>query len=93
MMTCGDPTQQHQQVDDNKKKKLDFEKLLISIVIDVIGSASGLVTLLGEVSDFVWAPIAALILRSLYASNVVFALEFLEEILPFTDILPFATTW
>ena len=48
--------------------------------------------IVGELTDFLWAPIAALSLRSLFqGSNVVFALEFAEEFLPFTDILPLAT--
>jgi hypothetical protein len=43
-------------------------------------------------SDVIWAPIAATALRSIYGgSNVIFALEFLEEILPFTDIIPIPT--
>ena len=43
-------------------------------------------------TDIVWAPIAATVLRSLYGgSNVIFALEIAEELLPFTDILPLAT--
>ena len=43
-------------------------------------------------TDVVWAPIAALTLRSLFqGSNVVFALEFAEEFLPLTDLLPLAT--
>ena len=43
-------------------------------------------------TDVIYAPIAALALRSLFmGSNVVFALEFAEEILPLTDILPLAT--
>ena len=71
----------------------DFGKLILSIAIDVIGSSSNLVPVLGEVTDVIWAPMAALALRSLYGSNVVFALEFAEEILPFTDILPLATIW
>ena len=72
---------------------VDFGKLLLCIVIDVIGSASELVPVLGEVTDVVWAPIAGLALRSLFGSNILFALEFAEEILPFTDILPLATLW
>jgi hypothetical protein len=71
----------------------DFGKLLLCIAIDVIGSSSELVPVLGEVTDVVWAPIAGLALRSLYGSNVLFVLEFTEEILPFTDILPLATLW
>lgn len=69
----------------------DLSKLLVCIVIDLIGTSSELIPILGEVTDVAWAPIAALILRSLYGSNVVLALEFAEEILPFTDILPLAT--
>ena len=62
------------------------------IIIDVIGTSSELLPFIGEVTDVVYAPVAALALRSLFqGSNVVFALEFLEEFLPFTDILPLAT--
>jgi len=35
--------------------------------------------------------IAALALRSLFGSDVVLALEFAEEFLSFTDVLPLAT--
>jgi uncharacterized membrane protein YciS (DUF1049 family) len=70
---------------------VDLGKLILCIAIDVIGSASELVPVLGEVTDVVWAPIAGLALRSLFGSNIVFALEFTEEFLPFTDILPLAT--
>jgi hypothetical protein len=70
----------------------DFGKLLICIAIDVIGTSSELVPILGELTDVVSAPIAGLVLRSLFGgSNILFFLEFTEEILPFTDILPLAT--
>lgn len=70
----------------------DFSKLLICIIIDIIGTSSELLPIVGEVTDAVWAPIAALTMRNLFeGSNVVFALEFIEEILPFTDVLPLAT--
>ena len=73
-------------------KSPDFGKLLLCIAIDIIGSSSELVPLLGEVSDLVWAPIAATILQNLFGSNrVLFFLELTEEILPFTDIIPLAT--
>lgn len=75
------------------RTNIDFGKLLLCVAIDVIGSASELVPVLGELTDVVWAPIAGLALRSLYGSNVLFALEFAEEILPFTDIIPLATLW
>lgn len=72
--------------------QLDFAKLLLCIVIDTLGSANEAVPLVGELVDVVYAPIAALLLRQLFnGSNVVFLLEFAEEILPFTDVLPLAT--
>ena len=71
----------------------DFGKLFLCLAIDIFGSFSELVPLFGELTDVIYAPIAATALRSLYGSNVIFALEFAEEILPFTDILPLATIW
>ena len=72
----------------------DFGKLLACLAIDVVGSSSEIIPFVGEFTDVIYAPIAATLLRSLYGgSNVIFALEFAEEILPFTDILPLATLW
>jgi len=79
------------KADAASKPDPDFGKLFICLAIDVIGSSSELIPILGEATDVVYAPIAATILRSLYGSNILFALEFGEEILPFTDILPLAT--
>jgi hypothetical protein len=62
------------------------------MLIDIVGSSSELIPIIGEVTDVLWAPIAAILMRNLfYGSNVVLVLEFAEEILPFTDILPLAT--
>jgi hypothetical protein len=69
----------------------DFLKLALCITIDVIGSSSEVVPIFGSLTDVVWAPIAGYALRTLYGSNVLFALEFTEEILPLTDVLPLAT--
>jgi len=78
--------------DVSQPVQLDFTKLLLCIVIDILGSANEAIPLVGELVDVVYAPIAALLLRQLFnGSNVVFLLEFGEEILPFTDILPLAT--
>ena len=86
-------SKQFKRLDDALPRvQLDFTKLLLCIVIDILGSANEAVPLVGEVIDFAYAPIAALLLRQLFnGSNVVFLLEFAEEILPFTDILPLAT--
>lgn len=77
----------------NSQLDPDFGKLVLCIVIDVIGTSSELIPFVGELTDIAWAPLAAIALRSLYGSNIVFVLEFVEEILPFTDILPLATLW
>jgi hypothetical protein len=70
----------------------DLGKLAVCLLIDTIGTSSEIIPFLGEVTDIVWAPIAGLLLRNLYASNnLLFALEFAEELLPFTDFLPLAT--
>jgi hypothetical protein len=69
-------------------------KLLICLLIDVMGSLSAFLPTLGELTDVVYAPIAATVLRNMYRSNnILFELEFLEEILPFTDFLPLPTIW
>jgi hypothetical protein len=70
----------------------DFGKLLICLAIDLAGSSSELIPILGEFTDVVTAPLAATLLQNQFGgSKVVFFLEFVEEILPFTDIIPFAT--
>ena len=76
----------------NNNVTIDMTKLLICIAIDTLGSANEAIPIVGEVIDVIYAPIAALLLRQLFqGSNVVLLLEFVEEILPFTDILPLAT--
>ncbi|KAL7447997.1 hypothetical protein ACHAWC_000262 [Mediolabrus comicus] len=85
-------SKQFKRLNDAPPVKLDFTKLLLCIVIDILGSANEAVPFVGEVVDVVYAPIAALLLRQLFSgSNIIFLLEFAEEILPFTDILPLAT--
>jgi hypothetical protein len=42
-------------------------------------------------TDLLWAPISAIIVRFLYGSNALAAVNFIEELLPFTDIFPTAT--
>ncbi len=71
---------------------IDLAKLALCILIDIVGSSSELIPIIGEATDVIWAPIAAVLMRNLfYGSNIVLVLEFVEEVLPFTDILPLAT--
>lgn len=75
---------------DQRPIRVDATKLAICLLIDVIGTSSELLPVVGEVSDIAWAPVAAWLLRGLYG-NAVGVLELVEEILPFTDVLPLAT--
>ena len=71
----------------------NFGKLLICLLIDIVGTSSEALPIVGEITDIVTAPAAALILQNLFpgSSKFVFFFEFAEEILPLTDFIPFAT--
>ncbi|WP_316633971.1 hypothetical protein [uncultured Flavobacterium sp.] len=72
-------------------------KLLLGLLLDGIGMISFSIPLIGEFSDVVWAPIAAFIMTRMYkgrVGKVASVLTFLEEIMPFTDVIPsFTLTW
>ncbi|MDQ6469381.1 hypothetical protein RB619_01910 [Flavobacterium sp. LHD-80] len=72
-------------------------KLLIGLLLDAIGMISFSIPLIGEFSDVIWAPIAAFIMTRMYkgrVGKVASVLTFLEEIIPFTDVIPsFTLTW
>jgi len=74
-----------------------MSKLLIGLVLDGIGMISFSIPFLGEFSDVIWAPIAAVIMARMYkgrVGKVAGVLTFLEEIIPFTDVIPsFTLTW
>lgn len=74
-----------------------ISKLLIGLLLDGIGMISFSIPFLGEFSDVVWAPIAAFIMSRMYkgrVGRVASILTFVEEILPFTDMIPsFTITW
>jgi len=72
-------------------------KLFIGLLLDGIGMMSFTIPLLGEFSDVIWAPIAAFLMTKMYkgrVGKVASILTFVEEVLPFTDIIPsFTLTW
>jgi len=70
-----------------------WQKLILSLVIDLIGSSSYLIPVAGEAFDPAWAPIQTIIIMAMYneaAPNLKYV-SFAEELLPFTDIIPSAT--
>ena len=70
-----------------------WAKLVVSLIIDAIGSASYLLPVVGEGLDVAWAPSQTILLMAMYdevSPNLKY-LSFVEEILPLTDIVPSAT--
>lgn len=71
--------------------------LLFCVVMDLIGMATYFVPALGEWGDLIWAPLSAMIFfRQFGGAGGLLggAFSFLEEILPFTDLIPtFTMAW
>jgi len=79
------------------EEKLLLPNIGICIVMDLIGMASYVFPALGEWADVVWAPISGYIFFKLFGGRLGMigsVLNFLEEIIPFTDIIPsFTIAW
>ena len=69
----------------------------ICILLDLIGMLTFIFPAIGELADTVWAPISGLIFFKLFGGRlgaIGGVLNFLEEIIPFTDIIPsFTIAW
>ena len=80
-----------------KTSKLVLPNIGLCIVMDLIGMSSYVLPFLAEVTDLVWAPISAMIFNKLFGGKLGMiggVLNFLEEIIPFTDIIPsFTIAW
>ncbi|KAG8464693.1 hypothetical protein KFE25_010061 [Diacronema lutheri] len=66
-------------------------KLIPCVLIDLGGDASYALPFVGDIGDVTWAPTSALLLKQLFGSNAIAGVDFVKEILPFTDIIPVAT--
>lgn len=76
--------------------KNDFEskknkELIYSLIIDAVGMGSYLIPALAEVSDVVIAPVSALLVYAIYKTPIGAITDFVEELLPGTDIIPTAS--
>jgi hypothetical protein len=71
--------------------------LVISILLDSVGYFSYAIPFVGEFTDVIWAPIAAFLMTRIYkgrTGRTAGVLEFIEEVIPFTDFIPtFTLTW
>ncbi len=71
-----------------ERRKFD---LLASLAIDALGMSTYLLPALGETFDLALAPVIAALIYAVHRTSFGAAFGFIEEILPFTDIIPSAT--
>ncbi len=68
-----------------------------SLIYDAIGMATSFIPLIGPFLDIIWAPYAARQMSEMYKGKegkIASVIVFIEEILPFTDIVPtFTLMW
>lgn len=82
---------------DNQANK--FKLLLIGLVVDAVGvlTSSWILPGIGEFADIAWAPFTAWLMTRMYkgtAGKVAGLVTFVEEIVPFVDIVPsFTLMW
>jgi hypothetical protein len=80
-----------------KEEKVFLPNIAICIIMDAIGMATYIFPVLGEFGDIVWAPVSAYIFYKLFGGRfglIGGVLNFLEEIIPYTDIIPsFTIAW
>lgn len=65
--------------------------IIYCILLDSIGYISYMVPGLGEFSDLIWAPVSGFLFFKMYGGRFGLTggvLNFIEEVLPFTDFIP-----
>ena len=71
--------------------------IAICVAMDLIGMFTYAIPAFGEFADVVWAPISAFMFYKLFGGRIGMiggVLNFLEEIIPFTDVIPsFTIAW
>lgn len=71
--------------------------LIVGIVLDLVGMVSFIIPFFGELTDIVWAPVAAWLMTRMYkgaGGRIASVITMVEELLPFSDIIPtFTLMW
>lgn len=74
-----------------------YSLLKKSIVLDAVGMLTMMIPFVGPFLDILWAPFAAKKMSTMYKGTngkIASVIVFLEEILPFTDVIPtFTLMW
>jgi len=68
-----------------------IKRLALCLLLDAVGCISFAIPLIGDFSDIIWAPIAAIISYKMFGEKrgkFTALTTFTEEVLPFTDIIP-----
>lgn len=77
--------------------KLKTKKLLLGLLLDALGMLSFSIPYIGEFADVIWAPLSGYLMSKMYQGRLgkmAGLVSVLEEILPFSDLLPtFTLTW
>ena len=86
------------QVIDSKYESEKTRNLVLGLLFDAIGMLSAAIPIIGEFGiDFIWAPISGILMSLMYQGKkgkVAGVFSFLEEIIPYTDIIPsFTLMW
>ena len=80
-----------------KKEKLFLPNIGLCIVLDLLGMITYFFPGLGEFVDVIWAPISGFLFFKMFGGKLGMigsVLNFLEEIIPFTDVIPsFTIAW
>ncbi|GAW89589.1 hypothetical protein FPS14_contig00025-0033 [Flavobacterium psychrophilum] len=79
------------------KPQATVAKLILGLILDFIGMLSYIIPGVAENIDLIWAPVSGVLLVIMYKGTVGKVAGFigtLEELIPFTDIIPtFTITW
>lgn len=76
-----------------------YKLLLLGLLFDAIGmvTSSWIIPAIGDFSDIAWAPLSAWLMTRMYkgtAGKVAGVVAFVEEIVPFVDLVPsFTLMW
>ena len=83
--------------EEREFENLKIKKLILGILFDAVGMLSFTIPFVGEFADVIWAPFAGILMTKMYPGRIgqiAGILTFVEEIIPFTDVIPsFTLTW
>ena len=72
-------------------------KLFLGVIFDLIGMISYIIPGVAESVDLIWAPVSGILLAKMYSGwtgKIAGVLGTIEELIPFTDVIPtFTLTW